>query len=308
MTETTLTIGATAGRRRGGPGFVATVCGWELRRLVATPSTLLLAGGVVAFFVALVTFKHQWLLPVNDRAHVMALLYGSSALGQTYELVAVVMTFFGLLVPFLSADGVARDRRQRTHELVMTTAVPAWAFVAGRFIAVLAQTLAAALLTLAGTLAAELLVHSAQPEFPAPDVPALLALWAVLLVPAGVLLAGASFLLGTLAPRLGIVVKIGVVLVWIALAGLVDLSSHLPWYPYWSPAGNALLGVADRAFVQAYLAAGGPGASDPAILLRAQQSALDLQPWVLPHLGLAVIGLAAAAVAAAGFRRFRGLI
>jgi ABC-type transport system involved in multi-copper enzyme maturation permease subunit len=283
--------------------------GWELRRVLATRSTPLLAAGITGFFVALVAFKHQWLLPLNDRGHVLTWLYGSSPLGQVYEVVAVVMTFFGLLVPFLAADGVAREHRQRTHELVMTTAVPAWALVAGRFVAVLAQTIAAALLALAGTLAALLLVHAAQPEFPAPDVRSLLALWAVLVVPAGVLLAGASFLAGTLAPRRGMVVKIAVVLVWIALAAVVDLTRTLDWYPFWSPAGSALLGVADTAFVQTYVAiAGTTTAADPTVALRAQQTALDLRPWMLPHLGLAAIGLAAAAAAAAGCRRFRGLV
>jgi hypothetical protein len=104
-----------------------------------------------------------------------------------------------------AAEGVAREHRQGTHELVMTTAVPAWSFVAGRFLAVLSQTLVAALLALAGTLGAELLIHSTQAEFPAPDVRSLVALWTVLVLPAGVLLAGASFLVGTLAPRRGMV-------------------------------------------------------------------------------------------------------
>lgn len=304
----TLSTGARTRRRAAVAALVSAVCGWELRRVVATRSTLVLAAGVTAFFIALVAFKHQWLLPINDRAHITVWLYGSSPLGQAYEVVAVVVTFFGLLVPFLGADGVARDHRQRTYELVMATAVPAWAFVAGRFLAVLAQTLAAALLALAGTLAGELLVHAFQPGFPPPDVRSLLALWAVLLLPAGVLLAGASFLGGTLAPRLGAAVKVGAMLVWIAMAAVVDLASRLPWYPYWSPGGNALLVAADRAFVQAYVAAaGGAALADQALALHVQQSALDLRPWLLPHLGLAVIGIAAAVVAATGFRRSRGL-
>jgi hypothetical protein len=191
----------------------------------------------------------------------------------------------------------------------MTTAVPAWTLVAGRFVAVLAQTLTAALLALAGTLAAQLAVHATQPAFPTPDVRALLALWGLLVVPAGVLLAGVSFLAGTLAPRRGMVVKIGVVLVWIALAAVVDLTHQFGWYSYWSPAGNALLGVAGTAYVQAYMAiAGTTATADPGIALRAQEAMLDLRPWVLPHLGLVAIGLAGAAAAAAGFRRFRGLI
>jgi hypothetical protein len=104
--------------------------GWELRRVIASRSTLLLGAGITAFFVALVAFKHQWLLPLDDRTHVLVPLYGSSPLGEVYEVVAVVVTFFGLLVPFLAAEGVAREHRQRTHELVMTTAVPARALVA----------------------------------------------------------------------------------------------------------------------------------------------------------------------------------
>jgi ABC-type transport system involved in multi-copper enzyme maturation permease subunit len=285
-----------------------TIGGWELRRVLAARSTLLFAAGITAFFMALVAFKHTWVLPLNDRSHVMALLYGSTPLGTVYEVVAVVMTFFGLLVPFLAADGVAREHRQRTHELVMTTAAPAWALVTGRFLAVMAQTLVAALLAFAGTLAAQLLVHAAQSDFPAPDVRSLMTLWALLVIPAGILVAGVSFLAGTLAPRRGMVVKIGVVLVWIALAAVVDFS-HVGWYPYWSPAGNALLGVADAALVQGYLAlAGTTSAADPGLALRAQQTALDLRPWMLPHAGLVVIGLASATAAAAGFRRFRGVI
>jgi hypothetical protein len=242
-----LSIGAPAARRAGAPGVVAAVCGWELRRVVASRSTLAVAAGVSACFLGLVAFKHQWLLPVDDRAHVVAWLYGSSPLGQTYEVAAVVITFFGLLVP------------------------------------------------------------ATQPGFPAPDVRSLLALWAVLVLPAGVLLAGAGFLGGTLAPRLTAVVKVAVVLAWIALAAIVDLSGSLPWFPYWSPSGNALLGLADRSFARAYLAAGaGPGAPDPAAAAHAQRAALDLTPWLPSHLGLVALGLAAAAVAAACFRRFRG--
>src|ERR1700716_3177101 len=109
----TLSLGAPPPRRAVGPAIVATVCGWELGRVLANWSTLLLATGVVAFFMALVAFKHQWLVPVHEGAHVPGWLSGSSALGQVYEVVAVVITFFGLLVPFLSADGVARERRQR---------------------------------------------------------------------------------------------------------------------------------------------------------------------------------------------------
>ena len=196
--------------------------------------------------------------------------------------------------------------------MIDTLTVGGWELrrvLATRSTLLVAAGIAGFFLALAGTVAALLLVHATEPEFPLPDIWPFLALWAVLVVPAGVLLAGASFLAGTLAPRRGLVVKTAVVLVWIALAAVVDLAHTFVWYQFWSPAGNALLGVVDTAFVRAYVAmAGTATAADPAIALRAQQTPLDLHPWILPHLGLVAIGLAAAAGAAAGFRRFRGLV
>jgi ABC-type transport system involved in multi-copper enzyme maturation permease subunit len=40
-----------------------------------------------------------------------------------------------MLVPIIVADAVVRDYKQRLHELIMTTAVPTWAYVWGRFLA-----------------------------------------------------------------------------------------------------------------------------------------------------------------------------
>jgi hypothetical protein len=40
----------------------------------------------------------------------------------------------GLYLPFIAADGVARDVQRRTHELLMASAVPSRAYIWGRFL------------------------------------------------------------------------------------------------------------------------------------------------------------------------------
>src|SRR5256884_3560350 len=49
-------------------------------------------------------------------------------------------------------DGVTRDLNRRTHELLMTTALPTWAYVWGRYLAGLVMSLGLALLLLASIL------------------------------------------------------------------------------------------------------------------------------------------------------------
>jgi ABC-type transport system involved in multi-copper enzyme maturation permease subunit len=77
---------------------------------------------------------------------------GTSTWGLLLTLPTTVLLLV-LLLPFVAADGVTRDLTRRTHELLMTTAVPSWAYVWGRYLTGLLMSLGLAVLLLAAILA-----------------------------------------------------------------------------------------------------------------------------------------------------------
>lgn len=283
------------------PATALTVCAWELRRHLANRMTPLLGVAVVLFFAATAAFKHEWLVPISDSRHIYMTVYASTAWGALYQVVAVLVTFFGMLVPFLTADAVARDQKQRVHELLMTTPLVSGAYVWGRFLAALLSSLVAVVLAALAVLAVNLGLNAAQPGYPPPNVGSLALSWLVTAVPAVVLLGGTSFLIGTVYPRLAMVVKLAMVLLWIALIFVVDIGHGLGWFAYWTPTSNGILKV----LLPQLVAGASGGAPDAAAMLRAQGQLPDLWPWAGPHIALVLIGLLAVAIAAASFHRFR---
>ncbi|MGI8915473.1 MAG: hypothetical protein ACR2JY_17100 [Chloroflexota bacterium] len=103
-----------------------TVLTWELRRLAADRVGWGLGGGALLFFALLLWFKHSWNVQTSDGG-ARFLVLGSSAAGMLLEIVFVLLLIFDMFLPFVTAEGVARDYKQRVHELLMTTAIPSWA-------------------------------------------------------------------------------------------------------------------------------------------------------------------------------------
>jgi ABC-type transport system involved in multi-copper enzyme maturation permease subunit len=289
---------------------VIDVAVWEIRRILASRVNLLLLFAMGAFFGAIVMFKHEWAVPIDDARHMDIQLVGASAFGQMYELVAILLVFFGLVVPFLTADAVARDQRQRVHEILMTTPVSSAKYVWGRFAAALAVTLAAATMMILAATAANLLMHIATGTYPAPAVGSLLISWVVLALPAAVLLGALSFAGATLFPRLAMAIKLGVVLVWVGLDLIVDIGHGFGWFSYWTPTSNGTLKVLLPQFADQFVgAAGGLDSAGRARLATTLQQQLpNLWPWVVPHLALVALGLVAVAITAVRFQRFRNAL
>lgn len=298
----------------GGGQAVREVLSWELRRLLSNRSTWALAAGAELFFVVLLLFKHSWQLNLSDRPGAASFtIVGSSAVGMLLEVVFAVLLLFGMCLPFVAADGVARDYRERVHELVMTTPVPGWAYVAGRYLATLLLGLVLCVETLVAALVVNVLLGRTAAGYPAPDVGTLITVWALVVLPAATLLLSLSFALGTLWPRLANVLKLAVLIAWIGIF-VFGRGGSLPawfqqWIPGWDPTSYSLAAAGEDLATQRYaqLAAGATGTAQAAVLT-AQDRLPSLQPWVLPHLGLVVLGLACAVVAAIGFRRFRDVL
>lgn len=286
------------------------VAGWEIRRVLASRLNLLLLLALGAFFGAIVMFKHEWAVPIDDARHLDINLSGASSFGQMYEIVAILLVFFGLVVPFLTADAVARDQKQRVHEILMTTPVSSSTYVWGRFVAAMAATVIAAIVMVVAATAANLLIHISTGAYPPPAIGSLVISWIVLVLPAAILLGGLTFAGATLFPRLAMAVKLGAALLWVGLDLVVDIGHGLGGFAYWTPTSNGTLKIllpqlADR-FVSS--AAGLDDAGRAQLASRLQQQLPGLWPWVGPHLVLAVLGLAAVALAAVRFQRFRNVL
>ncbi len=289
---------------------VGSVITWDLRRIAATRFNFVILGATFAFFAGLVVFKHEWLIPVESgtgRGVVLDVL-GSTSLGAVFEIVALLLLFFGMLIPFVSADAVARDHRQRVHELLMATPMSSVAYVLGRFLSCLIVAFTLGVTMLAGVGAANVFLHQADATYPALSSGALFYVWLVMVVPAIVLLAGASFYAGTASPALATPAKVAVLIVWVMLTVVVDIGHGLGWFGYWTPTGNGVLKVLPPQAASDYAAllAGHPGAQAAALSLQVQSGMPALGPWIGPRIALVVVGVALAVAAALGFKRFRG--
>ena len=294
-------------KEKSGNGILV-VAGWELRRLAASVGNFGLVAGVFVLFVGLVWVKHSWAIPVESGSGrgVVLNVIGSTALGTVFEVVALLLLFFGVLVPFVVADGVARDHRQRVHELLMAAPISTSSYVLGRFVASLGVAILLSIVMLAAIAVADLTISFSEPDFVALNWAGLILTWAVLVVPAVVVIGGFSFMLSTLMPRIATAAKVTVVLAWVLLSVVVDVGHGLGWFGYWTPTGNGVLKVIPPAAAEHYaslLQAGTGSASS--LSLRVQQQLPDLWPWVVPHVGLVVIGAACAGFAALRFRRFQ---
>ena len=275
------------------------VAGWELKHFGTGRSNLALAIAAFCFFIGLLGVRNQW-----------GYILGTTALGQLAELVYDLMLIFGLMLPFLVTDQVAHDYQERTHELLMTTAIPTYIYVLGRYLAALLISLGLA----ASLLVAQLLVNIAlpviYPQFPPADPLITLSLWVRLTLPAGMLVGSLCFCLGTMFPRLTVIPKLAVCIAWIILA-LDNDPTDLTWRAYWNPTGAGMI-------TQAYARFEGlvthglksiPGSlKQMELILRIQQNLPNLYPWLPPFATLALIGLLLGFLTMIGFQRFRNVM
>lgn len=219
------------------PHPLLAVLTWEMRRFRASRLFWLQALG---FFVLLLFVMWLGREPSSftfqsspSAPPLFGFVVGTSAWGLLHFLPDGLLLLLGLLLPFVNADGVTRDLQRRTHELLMTTALPSRAYVWGRYLLGLLMSLGLTLLMLAAILGMGLLLHLTIPDYPMPEMGNLLLLWVGMVVPTTILLSSTSFALGTLFPRQSTLVKIGILLVCfigtlILPSGLGDQSAPRP--------------------------------------------------------------------------------
>ncbi len=296
---------------------------WELRRLLQSRLTWLLALVCFALFLFMIwsdrgpsTYMAQHVSPTLSYAFSANIPYVSPA-RLSYQLHRTALLLLLMALPFLCADGVARDLKRHTHELVMTTSLPTWAYVLGRYLIVLGLSLGLGVELLGAILVMDLALHVVVggPEYVLPQVGPILTFWAALALPTIVLLSSAAFLLVTLLPRHATLVKIGCMLGWFVWAMILNAQVFWlrapDWYLNWEPSGAFLAQYYDLSFTDQVRAAGTGPTRSQALLQHlfetVQYQVPHLGSWLGPHLAWAALGLAFGGVAVFTFQRFRNL-
>jgi ABC-type transport system involved in multi-copper enzyme maturation permease subunit len=288
---------------------------WEFRRFAASRLFWFQALGLFGFLLLMTWALHA---PENISAGVAVGGGGGEALsgsvagtsaGGLLHTLPIVLVVLALLLPFVTADGVTRDLSRRTHELLMTTALPTWEYVWGRYLAGLVMSLGLALLLLASILGMGWLLHLTVTDYPAPEIGAVLLLWVGMVLSATVLVSSFGFALSTLLPRLSTLVKVVIMVAWI-VGGLViplGLGGTAPatWSVNWDPTS----GITALGLLPAYAVHLGPTITNEAqlqqLILTIENKMPDLAGWFAPHLGLSGLSLVLVLIAAFAFKRSR---
>jgi ABC-type transport system involved in multi-copper enzyme maturation permease subunit len=301
----------------GHPQPLLRVVAWELRRVRASRRAwwiLLLAFGFFLFII--------WLLWIARFAGTSG--FGNSATfnvsvtsAQGVVVVLPTLTFLlALILPFMNADGITRDLKQRTHELVMSTSVPTWAYFWGRYAASVLLSLGLAVVLFIALLLMGLILHQTQADYPLPQVQAMVLIWAVALLPTTILISSATFAIGTLLQRRSGLAALGVILFWFACTIVLPFipaagSGRIPsWYLNWEPTNVGMAAQLQAPYAQSYTAifispSGEPSDSSVlSALAHLQQQIPDLGPWMVPHLIWIGLGLALVIIASFSFKRF----
>jgi ABC-type transport system involved in multi-copper enzyme maturation permease subunit len=312
MTSTALTSTGKLTRSIERPRPLTRVMTWEFRRFCASRLFWLQALGFFCFSLFLTWALHasEGLQTVSNNVQISGFVAGTSAWGLLYTLPTVLVVLV-LLLPFVTADGVSQDLHRRTHELLMTTALPSWAYVWGRYLAGLVMSLGLALLLLAAILGMGGLLHLTIPAYPLPQISAVLLLWVGMVVSATVLVSSFGFALGTLLPRRTTLVKIVILLGWIVGAVILPrgLGKTIPpaWYVNWDPT-SAITGLGMLPQYSFDLRAVTSAAQLQQLILTIENKMPDLAGWFAPHLLLAGCSLVLVLVAARAFKRSRDVL
>lgn len=312
MNITALTNTRKPTRAIDSPHPLLSVMAWELRRFVASRLFWLQA---LTFFCFLLFVTWAMKMPsqfgrptMPNQEALDGFVTGTSAWGLLMSLPSTSLLLLVLLLPFVTADGVTRDLNRRTHELLLTTSLPTWAYVWGRYLTGLLISLGLALLLLAAILLMGLVLHLTVPAYPLPPLNVVLLLWVGMVLPATVLVSSLGFALSTLFPHLTNLVKIVILVVWVIGAVILPtgLRNTTPpaWYVNWDPTSAVTtLGLLPRYSLN--LSTITSQAQLQQILLTVENQMPDIAGWFAPHLVLAGLSLLLVLIATLAFKRSR---
>jgi len=295
--------------------MIARVIYWELRRLAAARSTWIISFIIFALAAAIeliIANASQETISSAAGGRTFWIDWGSD-FGLLHTLPIVVGMGLALFTPFLCTDGIARDLKRRTHELLMTTALPSWAYVWGRFFCSLLLSAGMAFLVLLAIIIVNLGRHQIQPDlYLTPDIRGIIVLWAIILLPQSIILCSISFALGTLWPRLSTLIKVALISGWFLTGPIMTQFDLTTTYAVWDPTSLAVaIAQEDTGIVMRQLALQTWNENTQSFLatLHAREQLLpDMTPWNTHHWIWIGTSMLLVLLASLLFRRFRDIV
>lgn len=308
---------------RNSPNPTLEVLAWELNLMAARPAIWLFLAAV-PIFSAFLTWSNRQL--ENSRFDEIYPIYAhpTSGLGAIIFEVTVIGFILGILIPLLFSGSVARDYRRRTQELLMTTPLPGWAYIWGRYLAGLLLGLVVAALMLAGVilmgfmLALDLpldqykdISFEALQNYPPPNLAALCLVWLGMVLPTLLLSYSLSFGLVTLWPRRAGMVKAVFIFGWMLSSFywliLGDHTHFDAWHPNYFPVTWRIQETYMVDYHQIFSQTQG---NSPELRFRiagqVEQKLFDIWTWQFPHLLYIILSLALVIYGAIRYQRNRG--
>jgi ABC-type transport system involved in multi-copper enzyme maturation permease subunit len=316
MNTTAIAASGQVTRATRGPHPLARVMTWELRRFGASR---LFWAQALGFFSLLLLITWASRAPSrfdfgsrNGGWSVSGFVAGTSSLGLIHNL-PIFLTLLVILLPFMTADGVTRDLQRHTHELLMTTALPIWAYVWGRFLVGLMMSLGLALLMFAAILGMGMLLHSTASDYPSPSVSAAVRLWVGMVLPAAVLVTSLGFAIVTLLPRLSTLVKAVTLVAWIVGAQVIPsgLRDQTPpnWYVNWDPTSAVTaLGMLPQYSFNDLMQTATSAAQFQKAFMAIENKMPLVGDWFVSHLLLGALSLMVVVVVPLAFKRSRDVL
>lgn len=297
------------------PSFLD-VTAWEARRFLASRSIRRLILLALALFLLPMWFLTS---PASGAIDNFTFQVSGTTAWGLVELFALFTSLLALFLPFMNAGGVAHDVKDRTHELLMSTPVPTWAYVTGRFLFCLLASLGLALLLLASVLLMGLVLHLTQKDYLPPQVNFALTLWLIVILPSTMLLSSLSFALGTLLSRYANLAPLGIIVLWFLFSVVNAPVFGLPsWYGTWEPTNFGMAAILQHPYyqgLQTILSRLGESQITPDSLHQfstsfqsLQQTTPDLLPWLAPHLIQLGVGLVFVLIVVLTFKRSRSVL
>jgi len=304
------------------PNQLLSVLAWEMRRFRDSRTTWwlsLLICGIFLFVLWLIRFPSSGSVTPGTGPDTITFTVPVTSAGGLTLVLSILTFLLALILPFVNADGATRDYKRQTHELLMSTPLPGWAYIWGRYLACLLVSMGIAVLLLVSLLLMGLILHLTQADYPLPQPAVIVLIWSVAFVPIAALISSVSFTLGTILQRHTQLAKFGMLLIWFIFAIVLPVipvggSGQAPsWYLHWEPTNIGMVVLLQAPYDQGTTAifesvtSGESASTFRSSINNVEQQVPDLSQWILPHLAWVVVGLALVALAATTFKRYRTL-